>query len=283
MADGIWLACDLWGYWQTHGHLTEGRRILAAALELPGQPPRIRCRALWMAGYLAEVQVDLPAARTLLEAAIATARSVPDAPVTAYASAYLGYVLFSVGGTGAHDALLDTALSLHRESADAVGIAVTLLFDGFIRLVSGEPGEAARRFAECAGHCEHDGLVYFLGHARWGLAVAAWLSADYASASDLAAAGLRLARDIEDRINTAQCVEALGWIAVAGRDSSRALTLLAAAEMVRATISARMPPALEEYHAAAPSHPALMATRRCSPTASWMWRRSSHRDYPTVR
>jgi predicted ATPase/DNA-binding NarL/FixJ family response regulator len=250
-ADGTGMACDLWGYWQTHGHLTEGRRILAAALELPGQPARIRCRALWIAGYLAGVQVDLPAARTLLEAAIETARSVPDAPVRAYASAYLAYVLFSTGETAAHGALFDTALTLHRESADPVGIAMTLLFDGFIRLVSGEPGEAARRFAECAERCEHDGLVYFLGHARWGLAVAAWLLSDYARASDLAVAGLRLAGEIEDRINTAQCLEALGWIAVARQGASRALILLAAAEMVRATISVRMPPALDEYHAAA--------------------------------
>jgi predicted ATPase/DNA-binding NarL/FixJ family response regulator len=250
-AGGIGLACDLWGYWQTYGHLTEGRRILAAAAELPGQPPRIRCRSLWIAGYLAMVQVDLPAARTLLETALATVRSVPDVSATAYASSYLGYVLFSAGETGACDALLDTALTLFLESGDAVGIAVTLLFHGFIRLFSGEPGEAARRFAESARRCEQDGNVYFLGHARWGLAMAAWLSADYAGASDLATAGLRLAREIEDRINTAQCLEVLGWIAVTRRNPSRALILLAAAETVRATISVLLPPALDEYHAAA--------------------------------
>lgn len=251
VADGTRLACDLWGYWQTHSHLTEGRRVLAAALELPGLPPRIRCRALWVAGYLAIVQADLPAARTLLETAVATARTVPDASATAYASAYLGYVLFSAGETAAGSALLDTALALHRESADSVGVAVTLLFEGFIRLLSGEPGEAAGRFADCARRCEQDGNVYFLGHARWGLAVAAWESADYASASDFAAAGLRLAREIEDRINMAQCLEVLGWIDVARRDAGRALILLGAAEMVRTTISVLLPPALGEYHAAA--------------------------------
>jgi predicted ATPase/DNA-binding CsgD family transcriptional regulator len=251
VADGMSLACDLWGYWQTHGHLTEGRRVLAAALELPGQPPRIRCRALWVAGYLAIVQADLPAARTLLETAIATARSVPDAPATAYASAYLGYVLFSGGETAAGRALLDAALTLHQESADAVGVAVTLLFEGFIRLFSGEPGEAAEWFADCARRCEQDGTTYFLGHARWGLAVAAWESADYAGASDFAAAGLRLAREIEDRINMAQCLEALGWIDVARRDAGRALILLGAAEAVRSTISVLLPPALGEYHGAA--------------------------------
>ena len=47
-------------------------------------------------------------------------------------------------------------------------------------------------------------------------------------ASDFAAAGLRLAREIEDRINMAQCLEALGWIDVARRDACRALILLGA-------------------------------------------------------
>ena len=32
-AAGAEMACDLWRYWETHGHLTEGRRVLAALLE----------------------------------------------------------------------------------------------------------------------------------------------------------------------------------------------------------------------------------------------------------
>ena len=32
-AAGVQMACDLWRYWETHGHLTEGRRVLAALLE----------------------------------------------------------------------------------------------------------------------------------------------------------------------------------------------------------------------------------------------------------
>ena len=43
-AAGAQIACDLWRYWETHGHLTEGRRVLAALLDqlepgLPGPAP----------------------------------------------------------------------------------------------------------------------------------------------------------------------------------------------------------------------------------------------------
>jgi predicted ATPase len=37
-AAGLELACDLWRYWETRGHLTEGRRVLAAALAKVSEP-----------------------------------------------------------------------------------------------------------------------------------------------------------------------------------------------------------------------------------------------------
>jgi predicted ATPase/DNA-binding CsgD family transcriptional regulator len=247
VAAGIGLACDLWRYWPAHGHLTEGRRILASALDLADQPARVRCRALWVAGYLAIVQADLPGARTLLEKAITTARSAPDPPAMAYAAAYLGYALFSAGEPEEGSTLLESALALHRESGDSVGVELTLLLHGLVLLCSGQQGEAALGFAECARLCERDGNVQFQGHAQWGLAVAAWLSADYQAAGELAAAGLRLAREAEDWINVAQCLESLGWIAVSRRSAGRGLMLLGAAETARATIAMQLQPALREY------------------------------------
>src|SRR5262249_25301642 len=50
---GAELACDLWRYWETGGHLTEGRRILATLLERLQHGTPVRRRALWVAGYLA--------------------------------------------------------------------------------------------------------------------------------------------------------------------------------------------------------------------------------------
>ena len=67
-AAGAEMACDLWRYWETHGHLTEGRRILAALLDQLDQTSPNRPRALWTAGFLAQLQGDIPAARRLLEA-----------------------------------------------------------------------------------------------------------------------------------------------------------------------------------------------------------------------
>ena len=77
-AAGAQMACDLWRYWETHGHLTEGRRILAALLDQLDQACPARPRALWTAGFLAQFQGDLPAARSLLEAGLSAARAAGD-------------------------------------------------------------------------------------------------------------------------------------------------------------------------------------------------------------
>ncbi len=111
------MTCDLWQYWKTHGHLTEGRRILAAALAKLGETDAVRARALWVAGYLAMVQADLSAARTLLEAALSAADSAGDVQAVAYASTFLGYVLYSTGEADQGRTLAEDALRLHREAA----------------------------------------------------------------------------------------------------------------------------------------------------------------------
>jgi predicted ATPase len=84
VAAGAELACDLWRYWETHGHLTEGRRILAAVLEKLEQTAEVRPRVLWVAGYLAIVQADFAASRTLLETGLSAARSAGDISAMAH-------------------------------------------------------------------------------------------------------------------------------------------------------------------------------------------------------
>src|SRR6516225_6403199 len=237
VAAGAELACDLWRYWETHGHLTEGRRILAALLEQLDEPAEARLRAMWMAGYLAMFQSDLPAARTLLEAALSAANRAADALAVAYASVYLGYILYFTGEADQGHALVETALRLHRETADPIGVAMSLLFDGVIHLCSGEPQKAADRFGECIRLAESSGTAWASTHAQWGLAVAAWLLGDWAGAKSLACAGLRSAHASDDPIGVAQCLDALA--------------LLGAADAIRAAIPASLPPAIIGYHDAA--------------------------------
>ena len=57
---GLRLGSALFGFWEPREHLTEGRRALAALLDIPGANPvsAYRARALYAAGVLADAQLD---------------------------------------------------------------------------------------------------------------------------------------------------------------------------------------------------------------------------------
>jgi DNA-binding NarL/FixJ family response regulator len=187
-----------------------------------------------------------------------------DTQAVAYASTYLGYVLYSTGEAVRGQALADRALQLHRESADNVGVATSLLFNGFIHMCSCEFTHAADRFGECMRLADSDGNLWAQAHAQWGLAVVSWLVGDVGAAAALASAGLRIACRVDDRIAVAQCLDVLSWVAASQKKAARAVTLLGAADSIRAAVFAMRPTAVTAYHDAAlrPAH-ALMPGAEC--------------------
>lgn len=64
---GLDLAATLWFYWVGCGHLAEGRQWLDRALAQATEPSRPRVKALWVNGYIADLQGDYTAAVGMLE------------------------------------------------------------------------------------------------------------------------------------------------------------------------------------------------------------------------
>jgi len=263
-AAGAELACDLWWYWLTHGHITEGRRVLAALLDQLDQAAAVRLQALWVAGYLAQYQGDVPRARELLEAALSAARAAGDARAEAYASSFLGWDLYLLGDPGQGYALAQTALRLHQQSADQIGVVLALAQIGFIHMCTGEAPAAAQWWGECARAAEASGNVWYHGYAQWGLAVTALLRGDHDDARRLGHAALRAIRGMDDAMGAVLCLDALAWVAAARREAVRAATLAAAAEAAWAAIPATPPAPLRARHDAA-----LEAARAALPGAEY--------------
>ena len=113
------------------------------------------------------VQGDLPAARPLLEAGLSAARLAGDHDAEAWSSSFLGFVIYSLGETEDGLALADSALRLHEETGNQIGIALALGQTGFIRLSSGEARMAADLFARCARVSESSGNVWSQTYAQW--------------------------------------------------------------------------------------------------------------------
>ena len=263
-AAGAQLACDLWRYWETHGHLTEGRRILAALLDRLDQASPARPRALWTAGFLAQFQGEIPAARKLLEDALSAARAAGDTAAEAWASSFLGWDLYHDGDADRGHALARTALRLHREAGDHVGVVLALMQIGFIHMSAGEAEQAADWYTTCADVCQDSGNAWYHAYARWGLAVVALLRGDHEDARRLGRGALRTIRGMDDSMGVVLCLDALSWVAAAHREPIRALTLAAAAEAAWAAIPATPTSPLRAQHDAA-----LSAARAALPGAEY--------------
>jgi predicted ATPase/DNA-binding NarL/FixJ family response regulator len=251
VAAGAALACHLWRYWETHGHLTEGRRIMAAVLDKLDETAAVRPQALWVAGFLALVQGDATGGRALLEGALAAACRAGDDQSVAYASSYLGYAVHWLGEEDQGHALAENALALHQRSGDQVGVVLAQMQLGFIHLCAGEAPPAADWFGECARACQRSGITWYHAYARWGLGVAALLVADYGAADGPVRAALDSMRQLDDPMGVVLCLDALAWIAAARDQAARALTLRAAADTAWAAIPATPQPALRKHHDAA--------------------------------
>jgi len=147
--------------------------------------------------------------------------------------------------------MAENALRLHQQSADQIGVALALTQIGFIHLCSGESQVAADRFGECARLAERTGNAWYLGYARWGLAVVTWLRGDPDGAAALVCDSLRSMRAIDDPVGVAECLNALAWIAATRQQAVLALTLMGAAEAAWAAVPAVLQPALRGHHDAA--------------------------------
>ena len=245
------LACDLWWYWPTHGHSTEGRRVLAALLDRLDQAAVVRVRALWVAGYLAQYQGDIPRAQELLEAALSAARTAGDIRAEAYASSFLGWDRYFLGDPEQGHALARTALRLHQQSADQIGVVLALAQIGFIYLCAGEAPAAAGWWDECARVSEASGNAWYQAYSQWGLGVAALLRADHDGAARLECMALRTMRHMDDPMGVVLCLDALAWTAAGRQEAVRAVTLAAAAERAWAAIPATPAGPLLVHHDAA--------------------------------
>ena len=250
-AAGLAMACDLWLYWETRGHLTEGRRHMDALLAHAGSPCPLRTRGLWVAGYLALVQGDVAAAGRLLEAALRAAEEQDDAEGIAYASSFLGRAAWFLGDPVRGHALTQEALARHRAADDWQGTVLTLAQLGIMRAFMGNPEAALAPLRECADCCEERGERWNRSYALWGLGLATWLLGDAELADELQRSALRLKREVGDQVGSALCVEALAWIAASRQRPARAVILLGAAASAREAIPAALLPPLSAHHEAA--------------------------------
>ena len=209
-ADALRLSAALWLFWYMHGHISEGRRWLASALDrAEDTQSEAMATALDGAGYLAGEQGD-PAARGLLEASLRCAREI-DAPAhAAIAASHLSAFVLEDGGEPAR-ALGQEAVALARAAHDRYTLAVALNNLGEVERYMGDPALATKLYQESYEIRREIGDASRIALSLSNLGEMALLANDLERARSLLSEGVALARELGDKRNECFGLDSLGW------------------------------------------------------------------------
>jgi predicted ATPase/class 3 adenylate cyclase/Tfp pilus assembly protein PilF len=225
-ARALRLAAALWLFWYMHGHVSEGRRWLALALQRGGdEPSTARAKALDGAGYLAGEQTD-HSARGLLEESLRSARAVGDLSAIAIAASHLSVHMDMDEGEQAR-ALGEEAVSTAEKAGDRYELAVALNNLGQVMLYQFKDATEATELWERSLAVRREiGDVSRIALSLSNLSYMALFSDDAQRARRLAAEALDLARSIGDKRHVCFSLQNLGLAALADGQPDEAETLL---------------------------------------------------------
>jgi predicted ATPase/class 3 adenylate cyclase len=243
MEAGLRLAGSLTWFWNGHGHFSEGRRWLEAALAPDGArgsgATPARAKALSGAGMLAGQQGDYGRAMALLEASLALYRGLAQEPGEAHALVLLGNVAQSQGDYERALALLDESLALCQRLGDKTGSAHALLILGHVVHDRGDHQRARALLAE--------GLALFravrdtagIAWSQTYLGRLACEQGDYGRAMALSQESLALFRALGDKQGIAGALNNLGDVARYQGDLTQAMTFYAESLALRRELGDR--------------------------------------------
>jgi DNA-binding CsgD family transcriptional regulator/tetratricopeptide (TPR) repeat protein len=253
---GLRLAAALWEFWDTHGHLGEGRRWLERGIASTGPTmSRTKARALIGAGWIALFQGDYEAAKALVEESLILYQGFRDDEGIASSLANLGFVaIFAQRNLESVPALLEDAMRLRPKVKDQRTVAYLLIFEGLAMAgqldAEGRFGLHNASTAAQVRALHEQGLALFreIGDARGidicltNLGLLELIVGNHTRATVLLRENLYQTRQLDDKLHTQFALFGLAGVAASQDQPLRATRLWAAAETVRETSGIQLHP-----------------------------------------
>ncbi|HEX4791738.1 MAG TPA: hypothetical protein VH372_24950 [Actinospica sp.] len=233
------LAGTLWFFWVGASHLAEGRHYLDRALASDGAPGagRATCKALWVSGYIAVLQGDLPLAISTLIRCRALARVEGDERAEAYAIHRLGCAAL-IGDHHSRAATLFADALARYAALGELNSNVVMAWIEFA-MTAAFTGDLDRAVALCEQartQCEDYGERWAKSYAVYVLAFAAFTQGEPKRAAELAREGLRSSHTFHDLIGIVLPVELLALCAATEGAAEHAAMLQGAAGRLWKTV-----------------------------------------------
>jgi tetratricopeptide (TPR) repeat protein len=215
-------------FWEMHGHLSEGRTLLAAALSREeGQArTKVRATALNVAGRLAFYQGDYTQAQVYHEESLSIGREIGDRQRIAASLINLGLVAHEQGDYTAARTFLEESLSIGREIGDKQRIGASL---NNLARVAGAQGDytLARSLHEESLAIDRElGDKQGIAGSLNNLGLLACDQGDYTQARAYHEESLSIKQEIGDKMGIAWSLHNLGLVAHTQCDYTAARTFL---------------------------------------------------------
>jgi predicted ATPase/DNA-binding SARP family transcriptional activator/TolA-binding protein len=212
---GLRLAGALGPFWNTRGHLTEGRNHLQRALERRGVQPykQMRAQALRWAGSMARYQGDYERARALIEESLDLCNEMQDSSGIAQATGILGALAVQQSDYDRARRLLEECLDFYRKLESRGGITFALMNLGNVLRRQGDYEQARHLYEETLRLSKESGDKYYLSQTLHNLAVLAAEQGDHEQARRQYEEAETLFRELGDRYCLAQTQYNLGNLA----------------------------------------------------------------------
>jgi len=243
IASGMDLATSLPLFWATRA-TTEGVRWLDELLTIGCGDRERQARAEYLRGFLAVLLVDPTAATPALERAAAADRETGRLRPLAASLSMASIAANMAGDRAAARRLLAEAQDV-TAGLDDVPATLAMLqaqsLDGFF---GGDLEAASSASSEGARLSRQAGELYTLKVWLLNLGTVALIAGELAASKPLFAEALRIAHQVDDRVQQAYLLDALGCHAAGSGQARRAAQLLGAADTVRTGAGASVMPFL---------------------------------------
>lgn len=191
----------LTGFWQIHGHYSEGRSILEHVLAVSeGMKTPLRAQALNDAAMLVNIQGDTARASALAEESLALYRELGDQEGIALALYQLGHVAWLKGDFARAASLLEESLEISKELDDTISVAYAHFSLAGLANIRGQYSRGAALFEEALALFRREGNKRGVALALLQLADLLFVSqGDSTRIGPLLEEGLALCREIGDK------------------------------------------------------------------------------------
>jgi predicted ATPase/DNA-binding CsgD family transcriptional regulator len=245
----LWLGAALWRFWQTRGHVREGRSWLEAALARDaGGPTQARAKALSVVGNLAWIQKDEPAAAAFHDESIAIWRGLDDTVNTVRGLFLRGLVAQHQDDLPQMEALAEAGLALLPDCDAPVWCGATLVNVGVLAQRRGDLDQARAHLDDALERYRRLGFTWGIAWIRGHLGRLAQDAGDLAEAISQAQQSLAIYRDHRDMWGVVEQVNDLAALAAASGRQKEAAGLFGVVEALREAVGIPITPADLEAH-----------------------------------